>query len=294
MILKGSFTLLILLIVDHYCLNVKTDDNEEEEFLEEEDDDDDQLLNYTPFKTRTSGTVAEPTLKQNATLSSFGVAPVFIAEAAREDTINWKPFYFKYEWQEYATLNPYLNVHLALPSGITYNGNIKSKVDAQISDDGKRLIVKCMWPDLLCDPFAMIEGFRGMDIDKESLHAMSHAGSVALAKHRKMMAFTRGQSIYGTTVVDLPEEVETNFKEPVTIQDERGGAVLIIRMRLRRESMEAPVHSLVVRTVNRVKTLPKKKANLPRGFNGSGGSGFICRNTRLPTDFRKLSRTLEV
>jgi hypothetical protein len=260
--LKDSFVVLILLIVDYFVLNIKTDDNEEDDFIEDDDDDDDEVLNFTPFKTRTAGTVAEPIFKKRPTVTDAGLAPVFNAEGVRDESGNWKPFYFGYNWEEFATLNPYMNVHMSLPSGITYNGNIKSMVEAKISDDGKRLIVKCMWPDLLCDPLAMKEGFRGMDIDKESLQAMSHAAFLALAKHRKMMGFTRGQSIYGTTVVDLAEEVETNFREPVTIQDERGGAVLIIRMRLRRESMEAPEHALVVRTVSRVKSAPKKKVHL--------------------------------
>jgi hypothetical protein len=174
--------------------------------------------------------------------------------------------YVTYEWEEFATLNPHMNVAMSLPSGLTYDGNIKAKVEAKVSEDGKQLIVKCMWPGILCDPFSMKEGFRGTNIDKESLNAMIHAFSLALAKLRKDMGFSRGQAMYSTTVIDLPEEVETNFREPVTIQDEEGGAVLHVILRLRRESMEAPEHALLVRTVTRGKStsIPKKKAALPK------------------------------
>jgi hypothetical protein len=188
----------------------------------------------------------------------------FTAGAARNEVSDWKPMHFWFEWEEFATLNPFLTVIMSLPSGLTYDGSIRSKVEAKVSDCGKKLIVKSMWPSLLCDPVIMKEGFRSFPIDKQSLHAMVHAACLALAKQRKAMGFDRGQSPYSTTVVELPEEVESNFPEPVPIQDKDGAAVLVILLRLRRGSMEAPGHALVVRMVNGFNRIKKQEAKTPK------------------------------
>jgi hypothetical protein len=218
--------------------------------------DDDQFLSLTPFNARKNTGTPTAFLNRDNGTTAGGLGAIstgFTLDGVREDFSNWTPMYYMYSWEEFGSLNPYLNVCLSLPSGLTYDGSIRSKLEAKISESGRKLIVNCMWPTLLCDPLIMKEGFRGVLHDSKSLQTMIHAASMALAKHRKSMGFSRGQSMFSTAVIDLPEEVEANFPEPVPIQDEYGGAVLIIILRMRKESMEAPEHDMVVRKVHRSK-----------------------------------------
>jgi hypothetical protein len=236
------------------------------------EDEDDRLLSLTPFgprKTSTAHTLKQENGFAEPCLSSSSKVLATCSTEGSPDG-NWKPMAYWYFWDEFGTLTPRLNVTMSLPSGITYEGSIRSKVEAKVSECGKKLIVKCLWPSLLCDTATMKEGFRHYPMDEDSLHAMVHAATMALAKLRKSMGFERNQAIYSTTVIELPEEVEANLPEPVPIQDETGGAVLHVLLHLRKESMEAPEHALVVRTVshekNNLKLTKKKKVNKPKKY----------------------------
>jgi hypothetical protein len=192
-----------------------------------------------------------PTKKRKPTDGS-AMNPVTVAEAdgttytsgtyaQQFRTATWStkftPMHFVSMWKD-DFHKDHITVAMSVPSGLLAGG-LNGKLFPTVSNDGKELVIKCQWPNVLANLTLMQKGWRRQPgITERQLVTQIMAAECEVSCIRRALGVAYSEPLFSEAMIKLHVECERQIKKVLPLVDTAQGAVLYVILKVRSKGLE--------------------------------------------------------
>lgn len=147
------------------------------------------------------------------------------------------PMHFVSMWKD-DYHKDHITVAMSVPGGLL-KGGLNGKLFPTVSNDGKELVIKCQWPNVLANLNLMQKGWkRQPGVTDRQLVTMTMAAECEVSSIRRALGITHAEPLYSEALIKLHVECERQIKKVLPLVDTAGGAVLYVILKVRSKGLE--------------------------------------------------------
>lgn len=144
---------------------------------------------------------------------------------------SFTPMHFVSLWKD-DNHKDHITVAFSVPSGLSRDG-LSGKLFPSVSDDGKHLVVKCLWPNILGNLTCMERGWqREPGVTDRQMVNMIMSAESEVAYIRRTLGIAPQLPLYSEALIKLHVECERDIKKMLPIKDSSGGIVLYVVLKV--------------------------------------------------------------
>lgn len=207
----------------------------------------------------------------------------------------FSPMHFITYWKD-AYHKAHLTTTILLP-GSFLRGGVQGKVFPSISECGKELVIKLLWPQIYGDLRLMERGWkREEDITERQIVTMMMSAEEELSGIRSALGIDEHEAMYSEANIKLNVECEREIKKLVPSVDKYGSTVLYVILKVQ---TKAPVRNNLAMTMRPIDEFTDDDDSStdtmgdPKPSSTSKWSSDSYKSTRESTREKKTPKSLE-
>lgn len=149
------------------------------------------------------------------------------------------PMHFISMWKDDAHKD-HLTVAFSVPSGVIRGDEgLNGKIFPSVSEDGKELIVKCHWPNVLASLPLMAKAWkREKGVTDRQYHNQNMSAEQEIASIRAELGISDEKPVYSEGRIKLHVECERVIKKILPCVDKSRGAVIYVLLKVKNKNSD--------------------------------------------------------